>query len=234
MAGKCLNICYLCGTKITEKETFDHVPPVSVFPEGYRKHYNLSQLLTLPTHESCNKSYSKDEEYFRESAGAALLNKSPATKSIFRDLAATQRNGHGLGLAKTVLSEFSDKIGSIYLPPGKVAKTYDRQRFERVFWKITRGLYFHKKKVFLPENVPNLIDIFPHPDIPPKLFFPILGKPHSYWEGKYSALFDYINNEFCLLGDKTHVQMWALLFWEALLVTIIFHDPKCPCLRCRK
>ena len=56
-------ICYLCGESLSGDLDYDHVPPKQFYSEGIRKKFG-PQLLTLPTHKKCNKSYHRDEDYF--------------------------------------------------------------------------------------------------------------------------------------------------------------------------
>ena len=54
-------ICYLCGKEIIGEKSDDHIPPKQFYAKRFRQILNL---LTLPTHEKCNISYQRDEEYF--------------------------------------------------------------------------------------------------------------------------------------------------------------------------
>lgn len=57
-----MNKCYLCNKEMAEREpsSVDRVPPKCFFPSP-----RPSSLITIECHESCNQSYSKDEENFR-------------------------------------------------------------------------------------------------------------------------------------------------------------------------
>lgn len=50
--------CIYCGSG--EDMTDDHIPPKALFPEP-----RPSNMLTVPCCRKCNKSFSKDDEYFR-------------------------------------------------------------------------------------------------------------------------------------------------------------------------
>ena len=55
--------CYLCGKRHDGKYNRDHVPPKQFFAKKLLQKHNPN-LFWLPTHESCNKSYQLDEDYF--------------------------------------------------------------------------------------------------------------------------------------------------------------------------
>ena len=62
-----ISICYLCGKDLNpDQDSIDkeHVPMKQIYAKSLRRTYNLSNLLTLPTHRLCNQSYQQDEDYF--------------------------------------------------------------------------------------------------------------------------------------------------------------------------
>ena len=56
-------LCYLCGQPIEKNVSRDHVPPSQFFTKLFRQNRSPN-LLTLPAHTKCNKSYQSDEDYF--------------------------------------------------------------------------------------------------------------------------------------------------------------------------
>ena len=79
-----VNICYLCGQKLDANINYDHVPPRQLYAKSIRK-IHTPNLFTLPVHESCNKSYQKDEDYFVHSL-APLAMHSYSGNAIWADI----------------------------------------------------------------------------------------------------------------------------------------------------
>src|SRR5688572_22161465 len=57
------SLCYLCGAPLSAPIDWDHVPPRQLFAKVIRKKHSPN-LLTIPVHAVCNKSYQQDEDYF--------------------------------------------------------------------------------------------------------------------------------------------------------------------------
>jgi hypothetical protein len=77
-------ICYLCSETLAEPVSNDHVPMQQLFARELRKKHKPSNLLTIPVHDRCNKSYQGDEDYFVHSLRRSLLAHIPATRSTKR------------------------------------------------------------------------------------------------------------------------------------------------------
>ena len=107
---KNLGICTYCGK--SAKLTSDHIPPKNLFPKP-----RPTNLVTVRACRKCNKSASKDDEYFRlmsiirndvyEQPGVAEL-----WDNTYRGLKRTQI----LGFAKSLLGSVN-RI-QIYTPAG--------------------------------------------------------------------------------------------------------------------
>lgn len=124
-------ICYLCGKTIAGKSSKDHIPPKQFFPINYKKDHDISNLITLATHEDCNYEFQKDEEYF-------VVALTPGITDIYLSIGAfdrlrkMSRRKQSRPLLHQVVGEFSKKIGNIHQPPDVASKTYDRSRTDRV------------------------------------------------------------------------------------------------------
>jgi len=217
-------VCYLCGKLIENNISYDHVPPRQIYSQEIRRLHNPN-LLTLPTHASCNHDYQLDEEYFIHSL-APLAIDSYSGKSMQRELLAQYKDGRNVKLSKKILSEFEERPSGLYLPIGKVAKRIDPDRFWRVVWKIVRGLFFHEYNRVLSENTPKSFKIVSPGDKPPEEFFFIPDEPIR---GQYPGVFDYRYKTFTEV-NKCH--LWAMIFWDRLIMITIFHDPDCMCEIC--
>lgn len=82
-------ICYLCAKTIDKKNrTVDHIPAKQFFPSVLLKKGHV-QLMTLPTHKTCNNDFQKDEDYFRLSIGASACD-NPILNSLWKDMARVE------------------------------------------------------------------------------------------------------------------------------------------------
>jgi len=208
-------ICYLCGQKIIGKVSKDHVPPKQFYAKVFRQ-VRFPNLLTLPSHEDCNKSYQDDEDYFF--AALAGLNEyaqihdwlvHDIRKKIWRDKAQ--------GLRQTILSEFASTVSGIYLPNSLVAKEFDRNRADRVVWKIVRGLCYHHYSRVLPHNARHGIGYWQVQEEPPKLYRDHLMETPVL--GEYKEVFMY---RFNRVRNKDSLSaMWALIFWQSIVAIVL-------------
>lgn len=220
-------ICYLCGLPFNGDVNDDHVPPRQFYPELLRKQLNPN-LLTLKTHESCNKAFQRDEDYFLLSVGPMVAESSHSGRALWDDIARRIKRPESVGLAVTVSKEFQEKIGSLYLPDGKVAKRFDPDRIWGVIWKIARGLFFYETGRFLPVNTPNRFYLqLEAGREPPAEFEHVRNAPSK---GRYGAIFDY---KYVVEEKLNNFNLWAMLFWDAWIVMVGFHDPGCPCDHCQ-
>lgn len=221
-------ICYLCGEPITDKISYDHVPPQQFYPKTFRQKKTNIKLLKLPTHIKCNKSYQNDEDYFYSSI-AVLSSTSPIGPEIITDFKRrTQSHKPSITLLIKSLNEFSSKYGSIYLPPTMISKKTDEIRIKRIIWKITRGLHYYHFQNYLPENISKeIIYLFPQMQkIPDGLNIVLMQKPM----GKYGDYFDYKH----IMNSEHGFQIWAFRFWMVTAAFVIFQYPKCECNKCKE
>ena len=227
---KALGVCYLCGLGLGGDTNRDHVPPKQIFSEEIRKRHNLDDLLTLPVHRDCNAGFQKDEEYFVHSIGPLAYRTYAGTFVMARIKDATKRP-QGRALVEKVGNEFRWETGGIHLPPGLVLKTFDGNRVHRVVWKVVRGLFFHEKKELLPEHTPRAFEIFTDKEPPPQTEQTMMQLLSSPGRTAHPAVFDYkLIDMKAPTGDPFH--LWALLFWDAIMWLVTFHDPACSCAGC--
>jgi len=210
---KKIEICYLCGNRLANGESIslDHVPPRQFFPSSIRKNANL-KLFTLPTHDSCNKSYQKDEDYFVNSLGPLAMNSS-AGKELWKDISHQVRRQEGKKLTEKILKEFDKNPFGIALPRELIAKWYDGDRIMRVVWKITRGLFFKEYNKFIPENIDKRILISGYGKGLSPLFPYVRDTPSR---GDYPGVFDY---KYIKIEEY---DLWAFLFWDTIIAEILF------------
>lgn len=220
--------CYLCGAPIPRgEETRDHVPPAQIYPAKYRAKDWVKNLKTLTTHSVCNTGYQRDEDYFVHSL-SPLAADSPAGREFWNDFALRLRRKENRGLTEKVRREFQESVGGIVLPHGKMLKRIEGKRVGRVIWKIVRGLFFNEYGRFLPEETPRTFSLV-DPDYPPPDEFAHVRDTPS--RGQHPAFFDY---KYLSVKELNNFHYWAFLFWDKLIVTCAFHDPKCPCEKCHQ
>jgi hypothetical protein len=68
--------CIYCGS--SENLTDDHIPPKNLFPEP-----RTSDLITVPACQGCNKSYEKDDEYFRVALTVIAESLNPVARDLW-------------------------------------------------------------------------------------------------------------------------------------------------------
>ena len=207
--------CYLCGMELKEKIDRDHVPPKQFYAKNIRKKHNPN-LFTLPVHDSCNKAFQKDEDYFVHSI-APLAQSSYSGSAIWKDIKHQFGRPEGLRIGNMISKEFDSRPSGLYLPDGKVIKRFNEERVWRVVWKIVRGLFFKEHKIISPE----------HEELPPE--FAVVRDTPS--RGQYPGVFDY---KYIVIPELNGFHFWAMLFWSRLIKLIAFHDPECECETCIK
>ena len=108
---------------------------------------------------------------------------------------------------------------------GRVIKRIQGERVSRVLWKLVRGLYFHEKKVVLPEDTPRTMEI-----IEPERARETAGA-NPVWEkvkaqeprGSYGGVFEYKYFVGDVDGKKLHV--WGMILWDKIMIFVAHHDP---------
>jgi len=220
-------ICYLCGSPLVTPRSNDHVPPRQLYVKEIRVAHSPN-LLTLPTHGDCNRSYQHDEDYFVNTL-APLARGSYSGDALLRDVFDKYGRNEKQPLVHRVLEEFDRTPSGLQLPPSLVAKRIDGARVHRVAWKIVRGLYFHETRQYLPEATPNSLSITPPDTPPPAPFSEALGELPS--RGAYPGVFDY---KFAQFPEHNDFSYWGLLLWDRLILTMAFHSPHCRCDHCSK
>lgn len=223
------NLCYLCGQSLTGPISDDHAPMKQLFAPEVRKEHNPSKLLTIPVHDRCNKSYQLDEDYFVHS----LMPFAPGSysgKALYQKVLRDYRGGKNIKLVGKVLSEFEPRPSGLVLPGNKVVKRFEGKRISRIAWKIVRGLYFYHHNEVLPADLTTWVSLTSPGEIPPEHFRVFMSLPDNEPHGEYPGVFDYRFQRFTETQD---VHYWALLIWDRIIITVIFHDPKCGCEQCQ-
>ena len=223
--------CYLCGRPLSGPTSKDHCPPLALFDRTIRQKYNLSQLITFRVHQGCNAAYENDEKYFKATM-VPLARGSEAGNAIYETfIAESLEDKRKLILANKILREFEPRPSGLHLPPGLVAKRQEGERFNRVVWKIVRGLYFHHHSTILPEAIFVGCTLTAPGQRPPEDFQRVIDLSDDETQGRYQGVFDYRFRVF--ETDLGKLNYWAFLIWDRIIVTAYFHDPwSCQCENC--
>lgn len=225
-----ISICYLCGEDLVPDEgntSMDHVPMKQIYARRLRSEYNLSNLLTLPTHRQCNQSYQQDEDYFVYNLHLSAYSNSG--RAISQDIISRMRDDENLGLVGRVRSQ----ISQIVSPNGTRLNRMDASRIARITWKIVRGLFFYETDRFLPENTPINCK-------PPIIFwknrlesgiqsgddweqFNLIRQNPS--RGVYPKIFDY---KYCQVPTEEnpdeYIWAWGMWLWDTIALLTFFKD----------
>ncbi len=212
-------LCYLCGKPLSEPTNVDHIPMKQLWTPEIRKTHGPN-LQTRRVHRQCNSDYQLDENYFLATI-LPLAKGSYAGESHYRKLATDIISKKELPLKIQVLNEFSDKVGGIHLPNSKIAKSFDTRRFNRIIWKIIRGLFFVHNDEVLPVEWPILRDVFI--DNPPEHFLLFNSLPNISEHGAYPGVFSY---RYTKLMEPDGLHYWAMLFLDQIIITVSFDDLK--------
>jgi hypothetical protein len=141
--------CVYCGA--TKNLSLDHVPPRNLFAKP-----RPNNLVTVPSCTLCNTAASKDDEYFR-----LMLSMSEDTgdhpdvqgnlPAILRSLTKVKKLGFARSLVKNVsMVEIRSQAG-LYLG-SKAAYNVDLGRLDRVVGRTVRGLYYHERRMRIPDT----------------------------------------------------------------------------------
>jgi hypothetical protein len=92
-----------------------------LYAPGVRKAHSPN-LLTIPVHDRCNKSYQVDEDYF-VTALMPHARGSYAGDAIYKGALDRYRGGGKVGLVRKVLAEFDHHPSGLVLPGNQVYAT---------------------------------------------------------------------------------------------------------------
>ena len=221
------NICYLCGKPLVPPTNADHPVMQQLFAPEIRRKYNISKLLTLDVHKSCNTAYKHDEDYFVRTL-MPFARGSESGNAIYAKVLNDYRVGKEVLLTRKVLREFDPTPGGLILPGGKVVKRFESERLRRVAWKMVRGLHFHHTREVLPEQWSTVgVKIFSPDEQPSNDVLLFASRTNS--RGTYPGVFDYKFDKF---PESNNLHYWLLLLWDRLIFRVSFHDPHCACEKC--
>src|SRR6267143_330672 len=141
--------CIYCGS--TDNPAPDHVPPRSIFPKP-----RPNDLITVPSCLRCNKSFEKDDEYFKTSlALRADIEHAPGVRTLVDEVSRAWKREESKGFTTFVHSTLRNRpiidaggkeIGHI------TGQEIDSRRIGPVVARIARGLYYNEYQTPLPSS----------------------------------------------------------------------------------
>ena len=138
--------CLYCGNQSNNKE---HLPSKSLLEKPYP-----TNLLTFPACNTCNNSFSLDEEYFLNvlatlSENGPLVERTEIGGSIYKSRLRSNK------LYKRLLNSLvSGEDGRTYFKP-------ETERLKRVIEKYAFGLYYFKYKKLVPLKLFKCTGFYP-------------------------------------------------------------------------
>lgn len=134
--------CCYCDKNIAT--TDNHIPPKNLFPTP-----KPNNLITVPSCEKCNKGFSKDDEYFRNTICLRDdISQNANIKLIIQTILRSLGRPEARGLQIHFLDSFT-RLGQ-YTPGGlylgkRGAYHVDLERINRVGERIFKGIIYKKK-----------------------------------------------------------------------------------------
>lgn len=205
--------CTYCDADAT---THDHVPPRGLFPRPWP-----SDLITVPSCESCNGGASLDDELFRLSLVLreeveAHPKASQVLQTAMRGLNRPERPALRQAILKSARNVERFSPGGIYLGNNK-EYALPLKRIVEVSNRITRGLYFHHIGEPLPKEYTvdsrpaqclNLSDDFALDSLL-KLIGLINPQVFSVADGAFRY-------RFGICEDNPEASFWVFIFFDTL------------------
>ena len=145
---KAVKRCVYCSC-LLESGTKDHVPPKCLYPKG------TEGLITVPSCNTCNSRFAKDDEYFRQVIAFAIESsdhpqaKEPIDKAL-RNFNREESKGFRRKFFETLrLRQVEYEPG--LLEPG-AEYPIELQRIGNVVSRTVRGILWSESGLLLPEN----------------------------------------------------------------------------------
>ena len=141
--------CIFCGE--IKEITDDHIPSKNLFSKP-----RPNNLITVPSCDDCNKSASKDEEYFRD---MLILRDDlffhPDIQKIWPSVERSFKRPQAKGYTKSFIK--STEILDVFTPAGIYlghTGTYyvNLSRFDNVIVRYVKGIFYHEFNRRLPDN----------------------------------------------------------------------------------
>jgi len=203
--------CYFCGKEGADSK--DHIPPKGIFPKDIRGKLR-GNLITVPAHLECNNSFKKDDVIFRNLIIAEGFRTPIGRHAWERVLIKSFKKNPGD--RKYLLSRLDKKFMKDEMTNAYILKdviSVDLELMHRQIKRINRGLFYHKFKEPLPDNIPIKIIDQPPPEVSLPSFNKWFAEKEIYpnWIHVFPGIFSFFygNTE----EDKTKA-MTILIFYN--------------------
>ena len=132
-------VCIFCGKFA---DTQEHIPPKQFFKGHLDK-----PLITVPSCKSCNVSFQKDEDFFRQFYASMLMERSPEAKKLMDgEISRSILRKPALGSQMFSQMKLVDAYTKSGIYKGKMTmyavSDSDKNRINRVVTKVIKGLFF--------------------------------------------------------------------------------------------
>jgi hypothetical protein len=181
-------VCVICGAR--PATTREHVPP-----QGFFKGMS-GQLRTVPSCNICNNGSSEDDETLRNYISAQIGKQTDGAKNLWEKGAhKSLRRSNKLRseLLRTLQEvEVTNEDGTSTTRLGFIVPV---SLYQRVFERVTRGLYFWHTCKILPPDTPVKINLLNNAPKLSRIEQQLLAK-HSISDGafEYSFILDHENS----------------------------------------
>lgn len=145
-------LCMFCGNEVTPEDlTMEHFVPRSLWEKGRHP----ANLKTLPSHGTCNHSFSDDNDYFRDvMLFEDGVESHPKAKEVQHGAIARKLQKHAGAVRKNIRNVSLRDVstpGGLYLGR-KPTFTVDVARIERVLINVLKGVFYLSQGFPLPSK----------------------------------------------------------------------------------
>jgi len=222
MNDKPIDACIYCDR--TDDLTRDHIPPKCIFPAP-----RSSDLITVPACRPCNKSYEKDDEYFRVAVTIPGEHQHDASgQKVWKEgvIKGTMRRSARLKnqIVESIRTLDMRSPAGLYLGSVQTVRM-NRARLDRVAKRIVTGLHWHHFGKVPAADVDMTVAMGPdpvHPGRTERVARDLLGgRP---WIEIGGGAFRY---GYAQVPEQPDWQAWLLLFYSAAAVLVLLtkNDP---------
>lgn len=210
-------VCIFCGKFA---DTQEHIPPKQFF-----KGHPDKPLITVLSCKSCNASFQKDEDFFRQFYASMLMERSSEAKKLMDgEISRSILRKPALGSQMFSQMKLVDAYTKSGIYKGKMTmytvSDSDKSRINRVVIKVIKGLFFHEFGKTIPEDwITKIIWITPKVEKEQKL--DEMAK-QPFWRVIKEDTFAYWVNYV----PQTFQSVWLLDFFKIPLFYILVLDKK--------
>lgn len=205
--------CIYCGS--AENLTADHIPPKCLFPSP-----RPSSLITVPACRSCNKSYERDDEWFRVFA-LAQATLDPTWQRLWdqKVVGSSLRRSPRLRSVLARLIVKAEVVTPAGLHLGEVeVLTFPKDRIRRVVERIARGLLWRHHRVQPGPEVEFMIWTGNEPGVRTVRDLVSLVGPQTRVRSIGGSVFRYRGGAAV---EDPEQSIWLLGFYDKLLLLVL-------------